>query len=289
MTDVAVYRGFDQDELNLQYSPSKTVPDLGFYLDEYARRSARARRDHEVRTGLAYGPSTVETLDLFPAARPKAPLQVYVHGGYWQRLSKNESAFAAPGFLARGSAFAAVNYGLAPGHRLDEIVAMIRRAVWWLATHADEFDVDPGRIHLSGSSAGAHLVAMALLPGWVPDGRHPRELVAGATLLSGIYDLEPIAHTYVNDALGMDLAEAARNSPIRYLADSLAPVVMGRGELETGEFIRQHDEMTSALRDTGTTVTDVAAGGRNHYDVPYELADPDTELGAAVLSQMGLG
>jgi arylformamidase len=270
--------------IDREFSPSLLVPDLGRYLDEYRTRSSRALACRRVHTDLRYGPGPAERLDLFPTPAPDAPLQVFVHGGFWQELGKPFASFVAADFLDRGVAFAALGYGLAPVYRLDEIVAMVRRAVWWLARNAPRFGVDPARIHLSGSSAGAHLAAMALLPGWVPDGRAPADLIAGVTLLSGVYDLAPLLGSYVNDALALTEADVRRNSPLGRLPSRLPPTVIARGEIETDEFVRQHSALVAAF--PGRAV-EVVAAGRNHFDLPYDLADPDTALGTAVLAQLG--
>ncbi|MDT3397231.1 alpha/beta hydrolase [Streptomyces sp. B1866] len=286
-----------------EYSPSSLVPDMRRHLAAYAERSALARQRLPWRE-LAYGPGPAERLHFFPAAGSTdldgtpgpdggdaggpVPLQVYVHGGYWLELSKEDSAFAAPDFAARGAAFAALGYGLAPAHRLDEIVAMVRRGVLWLYRHAPDLGVDPARIFLSGSSAGAHLAAMCLLDNWLPAPLRPAHVVRGATLLSGVYDLEPLRHTYVGDDVRLTRAEAARNSPIRYAHEGFPPVVVARGDNETGAFAAQHDRFVAALTGRGVPVTDLVARPRHHFDLPLDLGDPGTELGRATLSLMGL-
>lgn len=120
------------------------MPSLRFYLDEYAQLSASAREHHEVRTEVRYGPHPGETLDFFPGT-PGGPVPIFVHRRNWQELTKDSSAFAAPEILRSGAAFAVVNYGPAPAFPLDEIVAMIRRSVWWLHSQASELRFDPGR------------------------------------------------------------------------------------------------------------------------------------------------
>jgi arylformamidase len=213
-------RAWDADRAarDRAYSPSSCVADLGMYLRHYVERSAHAR-GLLPWCELSYGSGSAEVLHFFPAIRSgaPAPLHVFVHGGYWQELSEAESSFAAPDFVSRGSAFAALGYGLAPRHRLDEIVAMVRKGVLWLHQHTAELGVDPDQVFLSGSSAGAHLVAMCLLEGWLPAPLHPRDVVGGATLLSGVYELEPLRNTYVGEAIGLGVDEAARNSPVRHL------------------------------------------------------------------------
>ncbi|MFD4792822.1 alpha/beta hydrolase [Streptomyces anulatus] len=275
-------------DLDRQYSPSRLVPSLDAYLDAYAEQSARARRAPGVRTGLRYGPGTAETLDFFPADRTgPAPVQIFVHGGNWQALTERESAFCAPAFGRAGAAFAAVGYGLAPAVPLDDIVTSVRRCVRWIRGHAAELGVDPRRMHLSGTSAGAHLAAMALVP-CGPGAPGAAGLLAGVTLLSGIYDLEPISRCYVNDALRLDADGVRRNSPPALLPPELPPVVLARGGVETDEYGRQHTVMAAALRARGALAADLVLPGRNHFDLPYDLADRATALGREVLDRMGL-
>ncbi|MGW1071758.1 alpha/beta hydrolase [Streptomyces sp. NPDC002537] len=275
------YLGFSRADLDREYSPSSVVPSLPLHLREYAELSAAAREKHRPLSGLRYGSSPEARLDLFPVAAPAggaSALQVFVHGGYWQEVTKEESAFAAPDFIAAGTAFAALDYGLAPAYSLDGIVAMVGEAVAWLHANAARFGIDPRRIHLSGSSAGAQLVAMALV-------RDEARRIAGATLLSGVYDLEPLRHTYVNDVLGLDADAALRNSPVHHLPKRLPPVVIARGGGETGEFVRQHDTMAALLRQRAV-VTELTCPARNHFDLPYDLGNPRTALGRAVLAQI---
>ncbi|WP_371498108.1 alpha/beta hydrolase [Kitasatospora sp. NBC_00374] len=278
-----VYRQFDRAQLDVEYSPSSRVADLAAELAAYTDGSAAAHAARTVRRDLRYGAQPPELLDFFPAAAPGAPLHVFVHGGYWQELDKADSAFAAPDFLDRGTAFAAVGYGLAPAWPLDEIVAQVRRAVRWLFAHAAQLGVDPGRVYLSGSSAGAHLAAMALLD---PEAGTAHR-IAGAALLSGVYDLEPIALSYVNDALGLDAGAARRNSPLHLPLAGLPPLVIARGEYETTEFARQQDEFAAAARAAGVPVQTLVAAGRNHFDLPLDLGRPESELGAAVVERFG--
>lgn len=215
-------------ELDKAYSPSTCVPDLNLFLNAYADLSAQART--ELRwTELAYGDDPAERIDYFPTGSEHDPLLVYIHGGYWQELDKRDSAFMAPGLVSKHVNVAVLGYGLAPRFDLDGIVAMVRDGVRWL------LESRSGGVFLAGSSAGAHLAAMCLLDESI------RGRVGGAILLSGVYDLEPLVSTYINDAVGMDLESARRNSPIRHLPDRLPPLIVARGVDETSAFADQHE------------------------------------------------
>ncbi|TDJ32995.1 MAG: alpha/beta hydrolase [Gammaproteobacteria bacterium] len=287
-----VYSTFDQSALDREYSPSSCIDGLDVYLDEYTRASKVAKSDalknQSCETDLRYGAGTEETLDLFlPAESGPAPLHVFIHGGYWQLLSKDESCFAAPIFQQRGSFFAAVNYTLAPRQTLTGIVEENRRAITWLYQNAGIWGFDRDRIYLSGHSAGAHLAMMMLLTDW-PQFGLPRDVIKGVCAVSGLYDLEPVRLCYVNDVVGMDISEAGRNSPLRHSLVNPCPVILAYGDNETGEFKRQTDDYRRVLQDADIPVTLSEIADRNHFDVILDLAQPDTWLSQQVFSQMGI-
>ncbi len=289
---MTLYRGFDQETLESEYSPSAHVDDLDAYIARYARDSAEARASLTCRAGLAYGPSAEETLDLFPAAEPGAPVQVFIHGGYWQMLSKDESSGPAPDFVRRGAAYAALNYALAPEVTLDEIVRQNRAAVAWLYKNGADHGIDPERIHVTGHSAGGHLAAMLLATDWERDFGVPADVIKGASAVSGIYDLEPICQIPVNDALNMTAEDAARNSPILHIPapghGGGCPLVVSSGGRETAEFQRQSAAYAEAWRTAGHPCTVADMPDHNHFDIIFELGNGETPLGRAVLGQMGL-
>ena len=287
-----VYRTFDQANLDREYSPSSRVEDINVFLDMYVNQSAAAKRDALARglcdVDVRYGEGAEETLDMFtPPKAESAPLHVYIHGGYWQLLSKNESCFAAPMFQAFGSCFAAINYTLAPDQTLSGIVEENRRAIAFLYRNAERWGYDRNRIYLSGSSAGAHLAMMMLLTDW-PSMGLPADTIKGVCAVSGVYDLEPVRLTYVNDAVGMDIDEAAANSPVLHLLRNRCPVILAYGDNETDEFKRQTQIMRSKLRSYEIDVVFSEIGERNHFDVIVDLADSDSWLSREVRRQMDL-
>ncbi len=287
-----IYSSFDQVTLDREYSPSSCVDDINVYIFEYLRGSREAKKAAiEQGSGLfdlAYGTSGDEILDLFlPGAAGPAPLQVYIHGGYWQDLSKEASSFAAPLFQQQGSFFAALNYTLAPAVGLSEIVAQNRRAIAWLYQQAGQWGIDRDKIHVSGSSAGAHLAMMMLSTDWTQYGL-PKDAIKGVCAVSGIYDLEPIRLSYVNEALEMDAGEAAANSPMKQPIRNQCPIILAYGDNETNEFKRQTDEYRELLLATNETVSFNQIKDRNHFDVILDLMDADTWLSQQILQQMEL-
>lgn len=269
----SLYRGMDRATLDREYSPVGTVPSIDPFLARYAELSAKARATLPCHLDVAYGPGEDETVDVFPAG-PGAPVFVFLHGGYWRRLSKDESSFMAKAFIEAGIAVAAVNYTLAPEASLDEIVRQCRAAVAWLHANGPEFGIDPDRIFAGGSSAGAHLAAMLLADGWHDAFGVPEDVIKGASLASGLYDLEPVRLCHPNDWLNLDAASAARNSPILHLPDHGCPILVVWSDTETSEFRRQSRDFADAWAAKGLPVTAYGIPDRNHFDNILDLADP---------------
>ncbi len=271
------WRELGAAERERELSPSSCIGgDYQPFIAAYAQRSAAARSRLTHQT-WRYGHAAAQQLDLFlpaPAMAP-APLLLFIHGGYWQELSKQESAFAAEQTVAEGLAFAALDYTLAPQASVAEIVAECRQALAWLSEHAARLGVDGGRIVVAGSSAGAHLAAMVALPGAGPR-------VAGVVLVSGLYELEPLVGTSINTALSLTPAAAQAVSPALLELAGFPPSAVCWGGIETAEFKRQGRDFAQRLLQVNTPCKVFEVPQRNHFDVILDLADAETELGRAV-------
>ena len=285
---MSVYRDFDQETLNREYRIRDSIPLAEFEdaIGRYGTLSAEMRARLEVLIDQPFGPLPEEIMDIFPAG-DRAPLFVFIHGGYWRLLSHKESAFMAETFTHAGIAFVAVNYGLAPATKLDEIVRQCRAAIAWLHGNAAGFGGDPGRIHIAGSSAGGHLVGMLLAGGWHGDFGVPEDVIAGACALSGLHELEPIRLSEVNEWLDLDDAAVARNSPIRHLPARGFPLIVSYGCRETSEFKRQTDAYAEAWRAKGFPCRHIEMEACNHFDLPLAWCDSDSALTRAVIEQIG--
>ena len=281
------WRNWPLVRIEKEYSPSGCVPSADPFLAEYAIRSRKAEQLLPCQKGLRWGDKPEETLDFFAAASRDAQLLVFIHGGYWQGLSKNESLFPAADCAANGIAFAAINYTLAPRASVETIVDQCRRAVAWLHGQADVLGFDRDRLYLSGSSAGAHLAAMMLVKGWQHTAGVTDNAIAGAILLSGIYDLEPLVGTYIAAPLHLTTAGAAGLSPVRLPLGRPVPAIIAWGENETSEFKRQSKSYASRLEAAGFPVSAFEVAGTNHFDIVLGLADRETTLGRATLELIG--
>ena len=265
-----LYRGMDRAALDAAYNNTAAVGQAkrDAYVSDWTKRSEPIRTSARAKLDLRYGPGARHRLDVFPAGAPAAPTLVFIHGGYWQMNDKEPYAFLGEGLLPAGFNLVVIEYTLAPAVRLDQIVAEVRSSVAWVIEHAKEIGGDPSRVFVSGNSAGGHLTAMAMT-----DAR-----LAGGVAISGLYDLEPIRLNYLNEKLGLDVAEAERNSPIRHFPSTSAPLVVTVGLGELPELIRQSEEYAAAWTKRGLPGRYFPVPVHDHFSILEELARPEGVL-----------
>lgn len=255
-----------------EYSPSSAIGgNYAPFIERYRTQSLAALRTLPVQRDLAYGTSPRQRLDYFPAppGTTTPGLLMFIHGGYWQELSKEESAFLAPAWHAAGVAHAVVDYTLAPAASVTQIVDECVAAVAWLHANAGRLSFDPGAIVVSGSSAGAYLAAACAARGETP--------LRGIVPVSGVFDVAPLIGTSIDEALGLDETSAA----LLNLLDGrrrFCPAVVAWGEVETDAFKQQSERFAQAVRATGAPCTAFEIPARNHFDVIHELGTAGTRL-----------
>jgi arylformamidase len=285
-----VFLGYDRAALDREYDNRAKVRSHTAYLARYAAESARARDTLPARLDLRYGPAPGQALDLFlPAGPGPAPVHVFIHGGYWQALGKADFSFVARAFQPAGVLVAVIGYPLIPAVDMDELVRRVRGAVAWLHRNAPAFGGDPGRITASGHSAGGHLVAMLMSTDWDRFAGLPPDVVKAGCGISGLYDLEPLRLSYLNDTLGLTAEAARRNSPVHLRpARPGGPLLLPVGGLEGDEYHRQSEALAAAWRRWGAPVDVVDMAGHDHFSILTELEAPDTALSRAILAHLGV-
>lgn len=285
-----VYRGYTQSALDAQYEQRTLVPNVGEYVDDWQRRSARARAQVSCRCDVAYGSGSSERLDVYAPAAGNAPLHLHFHGGAWRRLCKDDVGYPAPLFAARGAVYIAVGFPLATDEPLSAMIASARRALAWTHRNAGDLGGDPGRIFVSGFSSGAHLAAMLLADdGWQVGAGLGRDTVKGAVLMSGIYDLEPVRLSRRNELLELDAHDVEALSPVRHIPrgdGSPAAVLWGAGELD--EFRRQSRSFADAWVAAGNPGCAMEVSGCNHFDIADDLGRAESAVFAIIRRQMDL-
>jgi len=274
-----VYRDLDQVTLDRLYNPRQHTPNASATIQGYTATSRDVAARFRCLRDLSYGDDPEEKLDLVLPDLPRnAPVLLFLHGGQWQLLSKDDSLFPAPPFTERGVIFAAASFGAVPKVPLETLVERSRRALGWLIANIGRHGGDPGRIVVAGHSSGAHLAAMIATT--------DASALRGIVLVSGLYDLEPVRLSYRNEILKLDEARAAALSPLRHLPATGCPAVVATAENDTSEFIRQGAEFANAWANRVARTTRLHVMGHNHYTLIETLADPTSPLGEAALALM---
>jgi acetyl esterase/lipase len=258
----------EQAALDAAYNNTAAVADSARILADWERRSEEIAAQYPHHLDLRYGPRERNRIDYFPAPGENAPVLVFIHGGYWQMRAKETFRFLAAGPLAHGISVASIGYTLAPDASLLEIVDEVSSAIGCAAGHAASLGADPARIYVSGWSAGGHLTAMSL--------GHPA--VRGGLAISGIFDLEPIRLSFLNEKLGLDANDVARLSPLRDVARHSQPLMVAYGMGELPELQRQSREYAKARAKAGLPGRLVPLPEHNHFSMLEELASPSGAL-----------
>ncbi|MEP6997698.1 MAG: alpha/beta hydrolase [Betaproteobacteria bacterium] len=274
------------DFVEREYNLRTAFPDHPEWFARWSAESASARSRLDSRLGLRYGSGPKQTLDLFPAENPRAAL-LFIHGGYWRALDKDDHSFVAPAFVAQGVGVAVINYDLCPDVSITHIVEECRQAVAWLWREGKSHGVPAERLFIAGHSAGGHLVAMLYATDWR---RYnvPVDAIRGGLSISGVFDLEPLLQVSFNADLKLDSDKARALSPIHCTAAVRAPLLLAVGSGETSEFGRQSWLLWERWPECrpAATHSPLFIAGRHHYSVVSELGDRKSELTAATLQML---
>jgi arylformamidase len=262
-----------QAERDAAYDNNKAVADSADLIAVRNEAAARYRAAHPAALDIPYGPRDRTKIDLYPAETSAAPCLVFIHGGYWQRNSRELFAHLSEGVAAHGWSVAIPGYSLAPEATLSEIAQEIDLALDWLAAHGPAHGI-AGPLVLSGWSAGAHLTALAL--------GHPA--VAAGLAISGVYELAPIRDTGLNAALKLSDQEIAQLSPLR-LPVIQKPLAIAYGTAELPALVADSRQLYDARQAAHAPGELVAIEGANHFSILDELRRPD---GALVKLALGL-
>jgi arylformamidase len=277
MAGETLWRGMTRTELDAAYDNSGAVKESATYLADWTARSAALRALHKDHLDLPYGPRERNRIDVFRSGIERAPLLAFIHGGYWQRNSKEVFSCMAEGPLAQGFDVALPGYTLAPGASLSEIVREIHAALSWLRLQGPSLGIARERMIVCGWSAGGHLTASAMA--W--------PCVDGGLAISGIFDLEPIRLGVLNEKLRLTAKEAADLSPLCHLPANAGPLILTYGGGELPELQRQSEAYGLRWRQSGLDGTTLRLPGHNHFSILEELAAPEGRLSTLLAQEFG--
>ncbi len=282
---MAVYGAYAQQELDNQYNQNYWVPDPEPHTQRGRAMNAWARENLEARRDVAYGGRQEECLDIYLSEKTPAPVRVFFHGGAWLHNTKEDAAYAAKMHVEAGALFVAVNFVKADQAPLDEIIRQSRAALAWVHGNIAAFGGDPERILIAGHSSGSHQGGLVLCADWSPWGL-PDDVIKGAALTSGIYDLHPVRLSARNDYLHLDEEAALRNSALHHIPGRGCPLIIAHAEKDSDEFRRQSRAFAAAWVEHGYPLKFIPLAGFNHFSITGEIGDPQSPLGGALVDQV---
>jgi arylformamidase len=285
---VAVFRHYDQAALDRQYDNAlKVGPDwIAGQRVRWVEQSSRARQTLAGALDVPYDPKSGERLDIFRAKQPGlAPVQIYIHGGYWISNDKKDCSYVALGFVGAGFVNVIINYTWIPNASMAEQVRQCRAAVRWVAANIRDYGGDPERIYVTGHSAGGHLAVSLLTDPEIVPGS-----IKGVTSLSGLYDLEPVRLSFVNEKLNLSERDVAELSPVRLKPRDVSPrLLLTIGSREGDEYIRQMTEFAAAWRAAMPHLVAEIIPDTDHFSMRAALDDPGSGISRLIWNSMGAG
>jgi arylformamidase len=271
------------EKMEQNFSPRYAVPEIADHLEDFAARAAETRRFYDMQRNIAYGEHPREVYDVFPGIIG-GPMHIFIHGGYWRALSKDDHSFVAAPFNGAGATVVMMNYPLCPEVTLSSLSASVMNGVAHAISHVESYGASPDRIHVSGHSAGGHLTAMAAAHDWTAHGL-PANAIKTAAPLSGIFDPRATRRIPLNQEIGLDASEAAANN---ILSPKFAPlphvkVLLAAGGAEPEGWIAQSEAYRKMF---GVEAPVMLPEGANHFTLLDHVADSKSDLCKAMLALM---
>jgi arylformamidase len=268
----ANWTALSQAERDAAYDNNKAVANSPALIAARNEASKVLRAQRAAALDIPYGDRERTRIDLYPARDTLAPCLVFLHGGYWQRNSRDLFAMLVEGMAAHGWSVAIPGYSLAPEATLTEIVQEIPLALDWLAANGPARGI-AGPVVLAGWSAGAQLAALAL--------DHP--LVAAGLVISGVFDLAPIRDTWLNIALKLTDEEIATLSPLRLpMVQKRLAIAYGSAELPA--LVWDSKKFYDTRKAAGAPGELFVVAGADHFTILEELRRADGALAKLALA-----
>ena len=261
-----------------EYNNRARVPDHQEIFAGWARDAEEYRllamEERRAELGLAYSSTPRQFIDLFwPTAEEKAPLALFIHGGYWKSLEPAQFSQVARGLNARGIGVAVAGYNLCPTVTISDIIEEMRHACLFLWQRTGQ------RILVYGHSAGGHLAAAMVATDWhqlYP--KMPADFIPAGYAISGLYDLTPLLQVASASDIGLDADEARRASPILWPAPAGRTFDAVVGADESSEFLRQSRDVAEVWKKGGADTRYEEIPGANHFNILAPLSDPNSAM-----------
>jgi arylformamidase len=285
-----VWLDMDQQALDDAYDQSVYAANLEQVIERYVANSNTVREVLGDPLRFRYAEGVDAELDVYKTDASNAPIHIFVHGGAWKLGDAQINAFAAEMFVDNGVHFVVPDFAPVQTHDGDllPMVEQLRTAMAWIYANAEStFGGDPQQIYVSGFSSGGHLASVLLTTDWQSwDETLPKDLIKGAVLCSGMYDLYPVSLSARRHYVDFTEERIAALSAVHHIYQVQCPVVIAYGTEETPEFKRQAKEFAAMLLKADVDVQLIVGEQYNHFEIIETLANPYGLLGRAALEQI---
>lgn len=275
-----VYKHYSQEQLDDQYNVRLQVPDYASYFDRAEKLSRQTEEQNTILKDIPYGALLKENLDIFPSEIPHSKTLVFIHGGYWYLHDKAMFHFLAGHFLKYNVTTVLLNYPLAPEFSMNEIVESCRKSLRWLHENIKGFNGDPAELYVLGHSAGGHLASMMLAG-------EEAKLIRGVIALSGLFRLEPVMLSYLNESIGMDRENAIKNSPVLLDPAADCALLLATGAEESDEFQAQTAVLYQCWKSKISNIASLSIPQQNHFSILFAVVE-DSILWSAISRMMNI-
>jgi arylformamidase len=285
----AVWLDYDQHDMDEMYDQSVFAFNQTSLLARSDANNAIATATIGKPERFPYGPTPIEGVDVWKTKRPNAPILVYLHGGSWRSGRSSDFALYAEPYINAGAHFVAVDFTNvnATNGDLFPLVDQCRRAVGWVYRNAAEFGGNPAQVYLCSRSSGSHLAGCVVITEWERIGL-PRDILKGAVMGSGMYDLKPVRMSARSKFVAFTDDMEHQLSAQRHIDKIHTPLVLAIGTLETPEFQRQSNDFAAALKAAGKPVEVIIGQHYNHFEVGDTIGHPYQLMGRALMKMMKL-
>ena len=266
------------EQLEQQFNPRLSIADATAVLESFAARSAALRPALPGPFDISYGADPLMTMDVHQAVEQpeKAPLVVFIHGGYWRTLDKAGHDFVVAGLRAMGFSVINVNYPLCPAVTLTALNEAVALAIEMIDAKRASWGLGTGRLVLMGHSAGAHAIALAAAT--------PRlvEKISGLVAISGIYDPAVVRQISVQADVRLAADEAQQLNLLARPPLAPLPCYISVGGAEPGGWIGQSLAWQACAEAAGCPTTLSIAAGANHFSLLDASCDAGSSEGLAI-------
>ncbi len=276
---MTLYRQFySKEEIDQEYNPAMRIADGERWLHWFQQQSEQTRKELHCLQGKRYGPTLAEHADIFPAEQPRAPILVFIHGGYWRWGTSNDFSLIARGPVHCGMTVVVANYALCPKVTITEISRQSRALIAWLHGQAHRFNGDPERIFVAGHSAGGQQVGMLAATNWAGEYGLPDNVIKGGIPISGLFDLRPLRYSYLQPQICLTHEIIYKESPLCNIPPKGPKLLISVGEQESTEFIRQSQNYLNRWQAAGLEGNFFLQHDKHHFSAIEDFQDAHSPL-----------